>query len=207
MRYTRHLTATVTAMLLCATPAMGAAAQGCSCQNRDSNANGRIAGALGGGLFAGLIAAVLGVKHVAEAAPQPTVGAMGSAAPGIAPTIAVSTGTLAPPDSSSGGSTAMPERAASLAMAPAPAAADPASGAAGSARAPTGARDMRGPARTMGRMPPMSASEARQAGLIPPKTASLLPAFAMIGAGSLLLGLLLLRERARGGRGVRRRRR
>lgn len=51
------------------------------------------------------------------------------------------------------------------------------------------------------RAPLITRDQAQRDGLIPPKTASLLPAFAMIGAGALLIGLFLLRER----RGRRRR--
>ncbi|HEY9449636.1 MAG TPA: hypothetical protein VIQ60_07765, partial [Gemmatimonadaceae bacterium] len=63
----------MTVALLGVAPLRGLAAQSCSCPNRDSDANGRIAGALGGGLFAGLIAAVLGMKHASEASAQPMV--------------------------------------------------------------------------------------------------------------------------------------
>jgi len=46
---------------------------------------------------------------------------------------------------------------------------------------------------------PMSAKEARQEGLVPPRTATIFPALGMIGAGCLLLGLFLMRERKRHG--------
>jgi hypothetical protein len=181
MLYHRHLAATAFVMLLGITPTTGVAAQECSCQFNESNANGRIAGAFGGGLFAGLIAAVLHVKHGSELAAQPMVGPMATTAAGAAPMVAVSTGDLSPDQG-----------------------ADPAE----SIATPAGDESTVGdPARTVALMPAMSTSEARREGLIPPRTASFLPALAMIGAGSLLFGLLLLRERSRSAAGVRRRRR
>jgi LPXTG-motif cell wall-anchored protein len=42
----------------------------------------------------------------------------------------------------------------------------------------------------------LTADEAKEEGLVPPKTATMMPAYAMIGLGSLLLGLFLLRQRA-----------
>ncbi|HEY9516642.1 MAG TPA: hypothetical protein VIQ74_13280 [Gemmatimonadaceae bacterium] len=168
-------------MLLGITPTMGVAAQGCSCQFNESNTNGRIAGAFGGGLFAGLIAAVLHVKHASELAAQPMVGPMATTAAGAAPTVAVSTGALSM---------------------------DPVSDPRATGAAPAGDEGKVGdPARTVALMPAMSTREAQREGLIPPKTASFLPAFAMIGAGALLFGLLLLREKSRSAAGVRRRRR
>jgi hypothetical protein len=194
MRYQRHLTAALTAALLAGVPFGGVVAQDCGCQNRDSNANGHIAGALGGGLFAGLIAAVLGIKHASEATAQPMMGPAGGLGPGAAPTLSVSTGALG----------AIPDSYADSAATPAAAAPLPATVA--DARTPSGQRSIGDPAHNVAYMPPMSAHDAREEGLIPAKTASLLPAIAMMGAGALLLGLLLLRERTRGGRVVRRRR-
>jgi hypothetical protein len=52
------------------------------------------------------------------------------------------------------------------------------------------------PARAMAPRP-MSPKEARQEGLVPPRTATIFPALGMIGAGCLLLGLFLIRERKR----------
>ena len=46
-----------------------------------------------------------------------------------------------------------------------------------------------------GRVPRLTADEAKEEGLVPPKTATMMPAYAMIGVGSLLLGLFLLRQR------------
>lgn len=198
MRYHRHLAAAVTVALLGVAPLTGVAAQSCSCPNRDSDANGRIAGALGGGLFAGLIAAVLGMKHASEASAQPMVAPIGSMAAGPAPTLTVSTGSLAaPPDSASDSSATAGAPDAAAAQSPASVA---------DARAPHGQRSIGDPAHNVAYMPPMSARDAREEGLIPAKTASLLPSLAMMGAGALILGLLMLREQSRGGRSRRRRR-
>lgn len=185
MRYQRHLTAALTVALLTVVPLGGALAQDCGCQNRDSNANGHIAGALGGGLFAGLIAAVLGIKHASEASAQPAMGPAGGLGPGAAPLVSVSTGALG----------ALPDSADSSA---APAAASPLPATVADAREPSGQRSIGDPAHNVAYMPPMSASDAREEGLIPAKTASLLPALGMMGAGALILGLLLLREKSRG---------
>jgi hypothetical protein len=195
MRYQRHLAAVLMAALIGVVPLSGLAAQDCACPNRDSNANGRIAGALGGGLFAGLIAAVLGIKHASESSAQPMMGPAGALAPGAAPTLTVSTGALG----------AIPDSLADSGATPAAAAA-PLPAAVADARNPGGQRSIGDPAHNVAYMPPMSARDAREAGLVPAKTASLLPALAMMGAGALLLGLLLLREKSRGRRVERRRR-
>ena len=195
MRFQRQLAAVLAAALIGVVPVTGVAAQDCSCPNKDSNANGHIAGALGGGLFAGLIAAVLGIKHASEASVQPAMGPAGGLGPGAAPTLMVSTGSLgAVPDS-------MSDSSATPAVAAAPLPANVAD-----ARSPNGQRSIGDPAHNVAYMPPMSARDAREEGLVPAKTASLLPALGMMGAGALLFGLLLLREKARGRRIVRRRR-
>jgi hypothetical protein len=196
MRYQRHLAVALTAALIGIMPLAGVAAQDCSCPNRDSNANGRIAGALGGGLFAGLIAAVLGIKHASEASAQPAMGPAGGVGPGAAPTLNVSTGSLGALSDSLPDSSATPAAAA----APLPASV-------ADAREPGGQRAIGDPAHHVAYMPPMSARDAREEGLVPAKTASLLPALAMMGTGALLLGLLLMREKSRGRRGTKRRRR
>ncbi len=199
MRYQRHLAAVLTAALLASVPLGSVAAQSCACQNRDATANGRIAGALGGGLFAGLIAAVLGIKHVSETSVQPAMGPAGMTDPGAAPTLAVSTGALGPAADSSSDSVAAPVD---------PAASSPVPALLADSRTPSAQRSIGDPAHNVAYMPPMSAHDAREEGLIPAKTASLLPALAMMGTGALLLGLLLLREKSRGrSSGARRRRR
>jgi hypothetical protein len=195
MRYQRHLAVALTAALIGIVPLAGVAAQDCSCPNRDSNANGRIAGALGGGLFAGLIAAVLGIKHASEASAQPAMGPAGGVGAGAAPTLNVSTGALGALSDSLPDSSATPAAAAT----PLPASV-------ADAREPGGQRSIGDPAHNVAYMPPMSARDAREEGLVPAKTASLLPALAMMGTGALLLGLLLMREKSRGRRGTKRRR-
>ena len=198
MRYNRQLVAASIAVLVGVMPATGAAAQGCSCPNRDSNANGHIAGALGGGLFAGLIAAVLGMKHVSEASAQPMVAPISKMA-GAAPTVSVATGSLGlVPDSASDDLAPADPLAAPAAPAPA---------ALADQRTPSGQRSIGDPAHNVAYMRPLSASEAREEGLIPANTASPLPALAMMGVGALVMGLLLMREKSRGGRGLRRKRR
>lgn len=186
MRYQRHLAAALTAALLAVVPLRSAVAQDCGCPSRDVTANGRIAGALGGGLFAGLIAAVLGLKHASEASAQPVMDPAAGLGPGAAPTVSVSTGALGTIPDSAADDVGNPAAASSLPAAVA------------DNRAPSGQRSIGDPAHNVAHMPPMSARDARQEGLIPAKTASLLPAIAMMGAGALILGLLLLREKSRG---------
>jgi hypothetical protein len=133
-------------------------------------AAGHAAGAVGGGLFGGLVLAVLHLKHQRDAASSLAPNAVpiaGAGTPAVAPNVTVSAGVLDP--------------------VPAPAAAR--SGARPNAR--VAARP------AAARMPLLSSREAQREGLVPPKTATIFPALAMIGLGSLLLGLFLLRERAR----------
>jgi hypothetical protein len=162
-----------TALLLGSTLARSAAAQVCECRFPESNENGRVAGALGGGMFAGLLAAVLHVKHQREAAGAPSVGPVGpgasaDAAPPIAPAV------VAAIDPAPAERNDPWRREGELTGTDAPARA----------------------AHTVRPEPMLSSNEARREGLIPPKTATLYPALAMIGVGSLLLGLFMLRERS-----------
>lgn len=159
------------------TLAANARAQVCECKFPDSNENGQAAGAFGGGLFAGLVAAVLHIKHSKEASLDPSVIPFSSDPVGVAPVVETSTGTLVNADSSGGPQGAAP--AGDRAM---PAGAGAVSPAHRRRRAP-------------GRAPQLTADEAMQEGLVPPKTATMMPAYAMIGLGSLLLGLFLLRQR------------
>lgn len=161
----RLVAAPLLAFILLAGGATRLSAQVCECKFPVSNGNGHIAGALGGGLFGGLLAAVLHLKHQREASLQPKMDPMASDA-NLAPLVTASAnGALAP---------ALADSVASRHAAPG----RPTQMAATPERAPLLTRD-----------------QARRDGLIPPKTASLLPAFAMIGVGALLLGLFLLRER------------
>lgn len=157
-----------TLLLLGTTLARSAAAQACECQFPESNENGKVAGALGGGMFAGLLAAVLHVKHQREASGQPGVGPVGPGASLAA----------APPVS--------PAVVAAIPAAPNDDRRDPV----------RRSGELNGPVAPARPEPVLSSSDARREGLVPPKTATLYPALAMIGAGSLLLGLFLLRERS-----------
>jgi hypothetical protein len=138
----------------------------------------RIANAIGGGLFAGLIAAVIPFHHAA---------ALASAAPGagaVAPealTMMSDSTDIAPGDS------ARPRRLASLAAAPG-AAGDP-SGEGGAPITRTSNGEAASP------LPSITPGEAAAAGLIAPKTATILPALGMIGVGAMLLGIFFLRVR------------
>ena len=155
-----------------------ASAQVCECKFPDSNENGHVAGAFGGGLFAGLVAAVLHIKHTREASLQPHVDPFTTAATPFDPIVEASTGSLANEPAAANGDTAPLANGLHRGAAP------------GATRRPGANRDV-------GRGPRLSANEAKQEGLIPPKTATMMPAYAMIGLGSLLLGLFLLRERGR----------
>jgi len=164
------------ALIVSSTLAVSARAQVCECKFPESNENGQVAGAFGGGLFAGLVAAVLHIKHSKEASLDPKVVPFTADPVGVAPIVETSMGALA--DSSR----------SPLGGAPAGDRARPA-GAGGSSPAH--------PRRyAAGRPPRLTADEAAQEGLVPPKTATMMPAYALIGLGSLLLGLFLLRQRA-----------
>jgi hypothetical protein len=167
----RLVAAPLLALALVAGGAARVSAQVCECKFPVSNGNGHIAGALGGGLFGGLLAAVLHFKHQHEATLQPRMDPMASDG-SMAPLVtAGANGALAAPIADSVPVHGPIPRRGTQ-LAAAP------------ARAPLLTRD-----------------QAQRDGLIPPRTASFLPAFAMIGAGALLIGLFLLRER----RGRRRR--
>lgn len=161
----RVVTAPLLALALLAGGATRLSAQVCECKFPVSNGNGHIAGALGGGLFGGLLAAVLHLKHQSEASLQPRMDPMGSDA-NLTPLVtATANGALGAP---------LADSVAARHAAPG----RPTQVAAAPERAPLLTRE-----------------QAEHDGLIPPKTASFLPAFAMIGVGALLLGLFLLRER------------
>lgn len=184
MQLRKSIAAALLALLMSSTLAANARAQVCECKFPDSNENGQVAGAFGGGLFAGLVAAVLHFKHTKEASLDPSVIPFTADPLGIAPVVETSTGALANADSSAGPQSAAPagDRAMPLgAGAGSPALAHP---------------RRRSPARA----PQLTADEAMQEGLVPPKTATMMPAYAMIGLGSLLLGLFLLRQRTSGRR-------
>lgn len=176
MRLRKSVAAFSLALIVGTTLASSARAQVCECKFPDSNENGQVAGAFGGGLFAGLVAAVLHIKHSKEASLDPSVIPFAADPVGVAPIVETSTGALAD-------STASP-----LGVAPA---AD--RGLPSGARAASPSHPRRYAA---GRAPRLTADEAREEGLVPPKTATMMPAYAMMGLGSVLLGLFLLRQRS-----------
>lgn len=169
----RHRRAAIAAVfvLLGTSLTASASAQVCECQFPESNDNGKVAGAFGGGMFSGLVAAVLHLKHQREVVGQPRVMSA-NLDPAVSDTAPVSPIVVA-------------------AVAPVP----------GDAPADSYRRegDLRGPvapARPARPEPMLSARDAKREGWVPPKTATYYPALAMIGVGSLILGLFLLRERS-----------
>jgi len=180
MQLKKSVAAASLALLMSSTLVANARAQVCECKFPDSNANGQVAGAFGGGLFAGLVAAVLHLKHSKEAALDPRVIPFAADPAGVAPVVEASAGALA--DSSAGPASAAPAGARPSADRVLPAGAGAAS--------PSHPRRY-----AAGRPPNLTADEAMQEGLVPPKTATMMPAYAMIGLGSLLLGLFMLRQR------------
>lgn len=167
----------VVAVAILVVPATKAYAQGecqCAAPGGDSRS---IASAIGGGLFAGLIAAVIPFHHAGALASAPP----GAGAPSALTTMSDSTD-IAPGDST------RPRELASLAAAPNTAGAPPAGG----AGAPI-SRTSNGEAGVP--MPSITPREAAADGMIAPKTATILPALAMLGVGTMLLGIFFLRVR------------
>jgi hypothetical protein len=127
----------------------------------------RIANAIGGGLFAGLIAAVIPYHHATALAAAPAGAAAGdSAAP-----------------------SALVEHADSSDVAP--------EGSPARRAAPAGA-GIGDPAMRVAAAPQAATApkETVSEGMIAPRTATMLPALAMIGVGLLLTGILFLRTRS-----------
>jgi hypothetical protein len=136
----------------------------------------RIANAIGGGLFAGLIAAVIPFHHAgALAAAAPAAGAGGPSAL----TVMSDSTDVAPGDST------RPKRVGTYAVSPSRTG-DPGVG-------PPLARTSNGEAATP--IPSITADQAVADGMIAPRTATILPALAMIGIGLMLLGIFFLRIR------------
>ncbi|HEX6535334.1 MAG TPA: hypothetical protein VF041_12125 [Gemmatimonadaceae bacterium] len=168
----RHRLAAIAAIfvLLGTSLTATASAQVCECRFPESNDNGKVAGAFGGGMFTGLVAAVLHIKHQREAVGQPRV-ISANLDPAVSDTAPVSPIVVA-------------------AVAPAPADAPESFRREGDLRGPVA------PSRPAHPEPMLSARDAKREGWVPPKTATYYPALAMIGVGSLILGLFLLRERS-----------
>jgi len=132
----------------------------------------RIASAIGGGLFAGLLAAVIPFHHAAALASAPAGGA---AAPG-----------------DSAAPSALTQYADSSDIAPegTPRSVAAAGASQGHGRLDPGLRVAAAPP-----LPSMTPTEAEAEGMIAPRTATILPALAMIGIGAVLMGIFFLRVR------------
>ncbi|HEV7703142.1 MAG TPA: hypothetical protein VGO46_02575 [Gemmatimonadaceae bacterium] len=168
-----HVAAAAALLVLPATALY--AQDGCQC-SAPGGEDSRIANAIGGGLFAGLLAAVIPFHHAtALASAAPGAGA----APEALTTMSDSTD-IAPGDSShsralaSTGDPAVPFDPNADASAPI-------------------SRSSNGESASP--LPSITAGEAAEAGLIAPKTATILPALGMIGVGAMLLGIFFLRVR------------
>jgi hypothetical protein len=167
--------ATTVGLLTAPAPQLYAQEQ-CQCSAAGSE-DSRIANAIGGGLFAGLIAAVIPFRHAAALASAPPAAGAPSAL-----TMMSDSTDIAPTDSTA------PRRVASGAIAP---------NGSGPGNAAGGARPL---ARISGgeiapSLPSMTPSEAEADGMIAPKTATILPALAMLGIGAMLIGIIVLRIR------------
>jgi hypothetical protein len=165
------------AVAVLAVPATNLYAQDeCQCTAPGAESS-RIANAIGGGLFAGLIAAVIPFHHAgALAAAAPAGGAGGPSAL----TVMSDSTDVAPGDS------AKARRVGDYAAAPPRADPPPTGG-------PALARTSNGEAGTP--IPAITEDQAVADGMIAPRTATLLPALAMIGIGLMLMGIFFLRIR------------
>jgi hypothetical protein len=128
----------------------------------------RIASAIGGGLFAGLLAAVIPFRHAAALAAAP---AGAGAAPG-----------------DSAAPSALTQYADSSDIAPegTPRSVAAAGGSQGQGRLDPSLR-------AVAPLPSMTPTQAEAEGMIAPRTATLLPALAMIGIGAVLIGIFFVR--------------
>jgi hypothetical protein len=136
----------------------------------------RIASAIGGGLFAGLIAAVIPFRHAAGLASTPA----GAGADSSALTQHADSSDIAPEGS--------PARSVAAVTGGAPTGGAP-MGPGASGRAEPLMRVAAAP------LPSMTPTEATAEGMIAPRTATMLPALAMIGVGAVLMGIFFLRVR------------
>ncbi len=171
-RVTLRVAAALSILML---PAATLSAQNdCQC-SAPGGEDSRIANAIGGGLFAGLIAAVIPFHHAAALASAPPA----AGAPSALTTMSDST------DISPGDSTR--SRALASIANPNLVGGPPAGGGAPISRTSNG--------ESASPLPSITPGEAADAGLIAPKTATILPALGMIGVGSMLLGIFFLRVR------------
>lgn len=171
-RSTVYVTVAVTAFMVPATKLYAQDECQCTAPGAESS---RIANAIGGGLFAGLLAAVIPFHHAGALASAPP----GAGAPSALTMMSDSTD-IAPGDST------RPRRVGTFAAAPSGAGAPP-SGGAPLSRTSNG--------ESASPLPSITADEAEADGMIAPKTATILPALAMIGIGAMLMGIFFLRVR------------
>jgi hypothetical protein len=172
-RTTVHVTVAAAALLWPATKLHAQDQCQCTAPGAESS---RIASAIGGGLFAGLIAAVVPFHHAAAlASASPAAGAPSAL------TVMSDSTDIAPGDS------ARPRRVGTYAASPSGVGAPP-SGGAPLSRTSNG--------ESASPLPAITADEAIADGMIAPKTATMLPALAMIGIGAMLLGIFFLRVRS-----------
>jgi hypothetical protein len=171
-RSTVYVAVAVAAFLVPATKLYAQDECQCTAPGAESS---RIANAIGGGLFAGLLAAVIPFHHAAAVASAPP----GAGAPSALTMMSDSTD-IAPGDS------ARPRRVGTFAAAPSAAGAPP-SGGAPLSRTSNG--------ESASPLPSITADQAEADGMIAPKTATILPALAMIGIGAMLMGIFFLRVR------------
>jgi hypothetical protein len=172
-RSTIHVAVAVAVLMVPATKLHAQDECQCTAPGAESS---RIANAIGGGLFAGLIAAVIPFHHAAALASAPSAGA---GAPSALTLMSDSTD-IAPGDST------RPRRVGTYAATPSGAGAPP-DGGAPISRTSNG--------ESASPLPALTADEAAAEGMIAPKTATLLPALAMIGVGAMLMGIFFLRVR------------
>jgi hypothetical protein len=183
-RSTVRVAVTVAALTVTATKLYAQDECQCTAPGAESS---RIANAIGGGLFAGLLAAVIPFHHAAALAAAPP-GAGGGAP---SPLAEMSDST----DIASGDST-KPRRLATYAAAPPRADGSPSAGAPSGGAPSDGAPLSRtSTGESASPLPAITADEAEAEGMIAPKTATILPALAMIGIGAMLMGIFFLRVR------------
>jgi hypothetical protein len=174
-RSTVHVAVAAAALLWPATKLHAQDQCQCTAPGAESS---RIANAIGGGLFAGLLAAVIPFHHAAALAAAPPAAGAASAL-----TMMSDSTDIAPGDS------ARPRRLGTYAATPAGAGAPPSDGAPLARTLRTSNGESASP------LPMITADEAIADGMIAPKTATMLPALAMIGIGAMLMGIFFLRVR------------
>jgi len=139
----------------------------CQCTSPGAESS-RIASAIGGGLFAGLLAAVIPFHHAAALASAP-------AGAGLAPGDSAAPSALTQyADSSDIAPDGTPRRVAAAGGSQGQGSPDPS-------------------LRAAAPLPSMTSTQAEAEGMIAPRTATLLPALAMLGIGAVLIGIFFVR--------------